>query len=485
MTKKRYKKPTPETLRLGKLAHELHGGGPKKGGLSWDDVAVAMNETRAKLRMAAYAYRTHLNIETETKSDAGETTGGNDVEQDGNILVATYTYRGDDDRPRINTLEELTAFCNINTDEWQCIDFTANSYEVVVKDKRQHLTYIDGKASGEISAHGPVVVPVFQIKARFVRRQLVALEPCLQPVIASPAYQYPAPTYEVASFTRRMILADQHFGFVRTGPISLTPMHDRRALDITVQIAEEIQPDYIDILGDLLDMAEASDKFITSPDYRQLLQPAMLAAHHYLARLRSACPNSIITVHQGNHDERLERSTIKHLPWAYKIQPAMAATFTIPALGLENLLSLDDLGINYIGDYPRDHDWQDGTCLLHGNYARKGPGDTAKAMVTEYDHNTIFGHIHRKERATRTVRSGRGRTDVITAVTFGCLCRTDGTVPGDNGNNWQKGLGIIDFANGVQLAISDITILDGMALYDGKLYTGQEIVPEEVKEWGG
>ena len=150
-----------------------------------------------------------------------------------------------------------------------------------------------------------------------------------------------------------------------------------------------------------------------------------------------------------------------------------------PALSIPNLLGLEELDIEYIHEYPDGEVWiNDDIRVIHGNVARAKSGATASAVVDDIQETTIFGHIHRRESAAKTVWR-QGKPHVIEAWSFGCVCRIDGVVPSKNGReNWQQGVGIVKTFYDGRYTITPIPIFDGCGYYEGKIYgqIGKEIV---------
>ncbi len=51
-----------------------------------------------------------------------------------------------------------------------------------------------------------------------------------------------------------------------------TPYHNEAVLKIILDIAARLQPDRMDIIGDILDLAEWSDKYLRSPEMMETTQ---------------------------------------------------------------------------------------------------------------------------------------------------------------------------------------------------------------------
>ena len=219
----------------------------------------------------------------------------------------------------------------------------------------------------------------------------------------------------------------------------LEPMHDRKAMDAVVNLIREIKPHYVILLGDMLDLAPWSTRFPRKPEYKQTTQPVIDEMHWWLADIRSVAPGAKIVYMAGNHEERMHKAMVEKLPEATYLAKAFQDA---PALSIRNLLRLDDLHIEYVGPYGEDWWLWDRVRITHGTKVRSGGGATAVAIAKTARWSEVYGHVHKVEMMQKTFHGPFGR-NVITAMSPGCLCRVDGTVPGVNLNpDWQQGCGV-------------------------------------------
>lgn len=239
-----------------------------------------------------------------------------------------------------------------------------------------------------------------------------------------------------------LIIPDSQNGYKRdfeTG--HLEPFHDRLAWDLCVQLAEHIQPDDIIILGDMLDLPEWSDKFVRSPEFVLITQPSIVELSWWLSKLRKAAPDSIINYIEGNHEQRLLRAININLPYAFNL---IAVGDSNPALSIPNLLDLDTLNIEYLGNYPKDIVWlNNNLACIHGDIARTRSGATAKVLAGDLRYSVIYGHIHRQEMVSETKNSYEGPKS-NKAFSPGSICRIDGIVPPGKILNWQQGTCVVN-----------------------------------------
>lgn len=390
---------------------------------------------------------------------------------------------------RITTLDDLIKACGIDLSEWIVERYVVNKWEVGAKAAKRQLIWEKGQiVEGSIDDPGELTVePLFQVKAWLIRSKPIAIEPTVQPISISikPNRGRPPKTEAIPEKSRRsaLIVPDLQIGFSKNPDTGvLNPFHDRRAMDIVLQIASSYPFDDIVLLGDVLDLPEWSDKFVRSPDYYFTTQPAIIEASWFLSRLRSISPEAKISVIEGNHDLRIKTQLATHLSAAYHLRAATEVNLP-PSLSIPRLLSLDNLDIDFIDGYPNGAVWlNDRLACVHGDKARSNPGDTAKAMIANATRSVIFGHIHRIERSTRTINE-RGGAKIITALSPGCLCRVDGVVPGHRlDQNWQQGLAVAHYTPDGWHAIETISIESGEAVWAGRVYTGDDSIDDLVED---
>jgi len=374
----------------------------------------------------------------------------------------------------LKTLDGLLREGNVDLDVWRVDRWVLNKWPVGAKAERKSLRWANGRIEeGFVESDGLTVAQLWQVKAWLVRIKPEPLYPIVQPIACDYEYSVPALPLPKQSVRRSVIVTDPHFGFVRL-PLQLKviPLHDRTVLDLALQIFAYCHADRLDVLGDILDLSDMSDKFLQMPEYSDFLQPAVNDAHRWFRRARDINKSARITAHEGNHDIRMITAMVKHLKGAYDLRAADELELP-PMYSVPRLLALHKLGVLWIGGYPDDKDWlNDAVCLSHGDVARKPPGATARAIVESSDVSKVCGHAHRNEFASRTIHR-RDDSRTISAHVVGCACHTDGRLPGsDSEEQWQNAIAVIDYDD-LWYNVTTIPIEDGVAIYDGKLFKAQ------------
>lgn len=440
-------------------------------GRSWDYIA-AQSGLHKEAARARYRRWRKENPAPEDGQQYTFTSVGN---------AATIVGKG-----RITTLEQLLDVCQVDMDIWRVDRYEINKWEVGAKEKHSSLQYASGSATGWIEQKGLKIEPLFQVKAWLVRKAPISLAwPTIAPVQIKTTIPKPSAKRE-SGLRKALIIPDSQNGYQRdlkTG--KLEPFHDRLAWDVCVQVAQDIQPDRIILLGDMLDLPEWTDRFMITPEHYWVTQPALVELHWWLARLRLATPDAEIVYMEGNHEHRLPQTIAKNAIAAYELRSVKNLDGP-PVLSVPYLLALDNLHIQYLNDYPNDSVWiNDNLCCEHGDIARSGSGDSVKAILSDVRCSKIVGHIHRIESACKTTHSRRGAIS-YKVISPGTIARIDGVVPAKKKRqNWQQGFAVVEHELGNGLFHDDtVNIYGGRAVYGGRLYVGVDRTERIARETG-
>jgi len=268
---------------------------------------------------------------------------------------------------------------------------------------------------------------------------------------------------------KSLVVGDAQVGFRRdvlTG--ELTPFHDRKAMDLTLNLINKIKPDEIIIAGDMLDFAEAG-KYLKEPEFYFTFQPAIYEFANWLGNIRRVTPNSKIVYMIGNHEVRLANYIKENMLFAYGLKRFKGE---LSLLSLRNLLDLDSMEIEIIEEYPGGQYWiNDNLRVIHGEYVQVAK-ELSNSKVS-----TIQGHNHRIEKMFKTAH-GRDGIEKMFVESLGCLCHIDGRVPGVKKQpNWQQSVILVetmeDFFNTQQIVYHS-----GRTLYNGELLYGEDNTKE-------
>jgi len=369
-----------------------------------------------------------------------------------NIADVTFTTEN-----RITTLEQLLDAGKVDTSVWKVERWLINKWEVGTKDANRDV----------------VIHPLFQVKAWLIKHNPVPILPVIKPIKCDYTYDFPIHKHTIGDIHTSLVWGDPHFGYERDMQGGyIKPYHNESVLTVILNLAKYLQPERMDIIGDMLDLAEWSDKYLRSPEMMETTQTALNSAHWWLREFRKALPDTEIYLYEGNHEHRMKKMLIAHLSVAYGLRPADKLDLP-PAMSVPNLLGLDGLGIKWVDGYPDNAQWlNDGLQISHGDIVRSGPGDTTKALSKDSYHSQIIGHIHRVELVTST-HNLRGKQQYVTAFSPGCTCWCDNRVPGNSTRRqWQNGCGVVEYeVDGDAFTITPILVSNGKMVYNGKVFT--------------
>jgi transcription elongation factor Elf1 len=193
----------------------------------------------------------------------------------------------------IQDIDTLLKTANIDREEWILNKSDVKTWSVPYKNEDQKMVHKQMySVSGKLEKRKPdsPIVPV------------------INPVRIEVIGKIKKPTIKQTDIKRTIILGDAQVGYHRDVRTSiLNPFHDRKAIDNVLQILEIEQPDEIIIIGDMLDVTEAS-KFTKKPEFYFTMQPAINELGWIIGKIRSICPEAKVVYHQGNH-ESYEKNT--------------------------------------------------------------------------------------------------------------------------------------------------------------------------------
>lgn len=450
----------------------------EKGIEGWTAVSREIGISKTTLRDGLYREFGINSLDELIDKEPSGNEGLNVEDVSINEKVISYTGQIGD---TIVTVDQLLEIAKIGLEEWSVDRAIINKWPVGRKDKKISMTYKDGVADGSVEDSGKIFVqPLFQVKVWISKKVLTPFMPTIQPIEIS-IEPVKAPKIKAAARSevqRGLIVADPQFGFMRRlWNSELIPFHDRRVLDIALQILEKYIFDDIFLIGDFVDLSAWSMKFAALPEYFWTTQPALIELAWWLGKYRQASPNARMKLWEGNHEVRPETVINAHIKEAYELR-AVDELDLPPALSVPKLLALHALGIEYLGDYPDNRFWiNERTAIEHGDIARAGTGGTAKAVLSLKRYTSIYGHVHKREMLSERTIVADGH-QIHTAFCPGCACHIDGRIPGaKSDNSWQQGIAVVEYTSGDENIIP-IAIDNGKAIYNGEVLTARTLDTE-------
>lgn len=255
-------------------------------------------------------------------------------------------------------------------------------------------------------------------------------------------------------YRKFMFLVDTHWGYERRSGHKV-PLHDERAIDVTLQFAGDFKPDVVVLGGDILDCNAISHHERNKPGEKEglrLIEDAEECAARIIAPIikLGASEYSYII---GNHCAWLEDMEGE-----------------VPGLtGMLNVRRLMSLPKSW-NVIPQGGDVSLGKLtFIHGDTVTGGE-HVAKSAVVTYERNIRFGHHHTCQIYTKTspLSNKLGKTGVAVP----CLCKKDPKYGKGRPNRWVQG-----FNYGYILpdgTFNDYVTLiaGGRAVINGKVYKG-------------
>ena len=244
------------------------------------------------------------------------------------------------------------------------------------------------------------------------------------------------------------------------------PHEDRTFHQLFCTFLKDEQPDLIEVNGDLLDFSDIS-RHRPREGWNQSVNECLSAAYSILRDYREACPDSVIRLKRGNHDERLHHALIDNLKQLHKV---MAPGEEVPALSLRRLLHLDHLHIEYV-----DEEWDRAKTrigkrltAMHGYTTSR---NASEQMLTKLSGSTVQGHTHRLSLQYRTTHHADAGTETRLAGECGCACEISDGLGYALDPNWAQGAMLVKTWPDDDFTIAPVVYLPGrLLLPDGRRY---------------
>lgn len=369
--------------------------------------------------------------------------------------------------------ESLGSVRSVRISDWEALKKGPTSETIDPKTGKVRITR---GATERVPMHGTSIVisPTWETGPRWP-----VVQPAKPVTVKVPKRGVPL----VGTWHTLLFLPDEQVGFRRLPSGELIPFHDPRAIDIAIQVAQAERPDVIVHAGDLNDFAPFS-RHRQEPGFAMTVQPAIQYAYEYLAILSEMTKDQRVI--SGNHDIRLQNYVIDNAGAAFALTRAKVknAAREWPVLSLENLLRLDEIGVEYVGAYPAGATYiNDNLAAIHGSKIGNANRTAAQIVVEDERVSILYGHTHKRALAAKT-RNNRGRNAPVVAHSPGCLCRVDGAVPSTKGQidafgehvtsfeDWQQGVTIVRFQDGNgKFSFEEIPIFEGWARHRDTEFT--------------
>lgn len=198
----------------------------------------------------------------------------------------------------------------------------------------------------------------------------------------------------------------------------------------------EVQPDEGVNLGDAVDWPSIS-KYRKRPDTNANVNECTNALWRNICDRRAVSPDTRWRFMKGNHEARLDNHVLDYSSGLHGLRRAGDDN---DILTPEYLMRFDELGIEYVCDYP------DGRVKIapdlavrHGWIVKKGAGASARGTLDKLDYSVIIGHVHRQAITALTVDNIDGEPVTRYAAEAGCMCVVKGGLGHTTAPDWQQG----------------------------------------------
>lgn len=230
------------------------------------------------------------------------------------------------------------------------------------------------------------------------------------------------------------------------------PFADMRAWRLMLNVAKDLKPKHLIVIGDFLDCYSVSS-YSKDPSRLANLPQEVAAGNKALDQLDNLKAKNKIYI-GGNHEDRLQRYLADKAPELFDF------------VSIPKIMKLAERGWKYVAY--KDHTKLGKVNLTH-DVGTAGRYATYKALDT-FQHSVITGHTHR----LGYVVEGNATGEVKLSASFGWLgdaSKVDYMHKMLVAKNWALGFGVgyLDPASGA-IYTTPIPIVNYTACFNGKLY---------------
>jgi len=233
------------------------------------------------------------------------------------------------------------------------------------------------------------------------------------------------------------------------------PYEDKDAYQLMLDVAKDVDPDEIVILGDYADFYNVSSHG-QSPEIMETLMDEISAVHVRLRELKKLFPKAKKVFIQGNHEFRLERYINNQCPALFGVT------------GTERILELGLYGFEYIPYGPNQKYNVLGSKLIARHEPLAGGKHVAQNTVEKAMKSVIFGHTHRIQEAQTVSIDGNN----YRGISSGWLGDKNHSVMAyvKSHHQWALGFSVVTCLEDGTWFNTLIHIIDGKCIHDGFVY---------------
>jgi hypothetical protein len=257
------------------------------------------------------------------------------------------------------------------------------------------------------------------------------------------------------------------------------PYHDPQAVEVAMQIGEDLKPETLFINGDFGDYRVLSTKYPMRSERPELVSELREEVHrqreilHTLVKRIKAKKKKW---NDGNHEFRIF-NTLSKLPQVLRL---LEIESVANSLSVPEVLGLRKLGFSYAGEYPTGqwltgNDIDHNVWVEHGYILRQKSGYLANALVEKRMASCVTGHCERLALIWRNVIGGRtyfaaegGNLSILGTAKGNYIYSTVPQNVGDYRDS-QQGF-VVLWQDGNSWYPQTVRIVDGRTIFNGRLY---------------
>jgi predicted phosphodiesterase len=233
------------------------------------------------------------------------------------------------------------------------------------------------------------------------------------------------------------------------------PYEDKRAYDLMLRVAKDVDPDEIVILGDYADFY-AINAHGKSPTMSHVLQDEITEVVERLIELKKLFPKAKRVYIEGNHEYRLARYISNRCPDLYGV------------VDIPSVLELDVLGYEFVPYGPNQKYRVLDSKLIARHEPLANGTHVAHGTVTKAMHSVIFGHTHRIQEAQIVTIHGENYRGISSGWLGDSSHEVMQYVRGHH--QWAHGFSVVTCLDDGTWFNSLIHIIDYKCYYDGFIY---------------
>ncbi len=240
-------------------------------------------------------------------------------------------------------------------------------------------------------------------------------------------------------------------------------------VDSAYEIIADKKPDYIILLGDLINLHTISSHAATDfmDRYKDTVLAGLESAGQFLNGLKQANDKAKIVWILGNHDKRFHKFVNKNPEWRNLIDNPLRLVKIFGSIPWADEIEIVDL----LDD---EDDWTPGNCKLshcHGHFTGKYP---ASKHVDAFHQSVVFGHCHTIQQFT-----ARRKKQSIAGYAVGHMMTDEGCryLLG-RPHPWARGVGYLYWDDDTGWFHQNLlpALPDNSFIFEGKRYGGKKKV---------